>query len=150
MGVSTEQDPGCPFCALDPNTPLIYEDELAFAMVPPDPINRYQVLVIPRTHYIDFVDIPDDLVSHLFLLTKRLSQAVRDVCHPDGIMHLSDDDIAGYGLNMLQHYKIHIIPRFKNDRIVIDWAREGNPGTQIRAERTVEIREADVLRRGLV
>ena len=142
MVVPTDELDACPFCRLDPQAPLVYEDELAIAMVPPDPINKYQVLVIPRRHYVDFVDIPDDLASHLFLLTKRLSQAVRDACHPDGMTHISDDDITRCGLNMLSHYKIHIIPRFRDEHITIDWAREGSPGQIVRKQRSDEIRAA--------
>jgi diadenosine tetraphosphate (Ap4A) HIT family hydrolase len=28
------------------------------------------------------------------------------------------------GHNLVSHYKIHIIPRFQNDQVKIDWGRE--------------------------
>ncbi len=41
---------------------------------------------------------------------------------------------------LVAHYKFHIIPRFKNDKIVIDWARE-DVGLRERAVFAREINE---------
>jgi len=81
------------------------------------------------------------LASHIFLLAKRISAAVRRVCPADAITHISDDDIAGAGHNLVAHYKFHIIPRFRDDKVVIDWARE-EAGIEERSTFAVEIAEA--------
>ena len=98
------------------------------------PINKYHVLVIPRLHFESFVDLPDATASHLFLMAKRLSVAVRQVCRADAISHLSDDDVTGTGFNIISHYKFHIIPRYKDDRVEINWNREPDPGVKVRSE----------------
>jgi histidine triad (HIT) family protein len=101
----------------------VYEDELCFAAVSQNPINRYHVMVIPREHYENFIDLPDDLASHLFLVAKKLSLAVRKSCNPVAIHHISDDDIQKKGYNLISHYKFHIIPRFENDKVKMEWDR---------------------------
>ena len=127
----------CPFCDFSDREVLVYEDELVFAAISLRPINRHHVMVIPRKHYESFVELPDETASHIFLIAKRISAALRRVCQVDAICHISDDDVAGTGHNLVAHYKFHIIPRFKNDKIVMDWARE-DVGLQ---ERSVFARE---------
>lgn len=127
-------EPNCPFCNFSDREVLIHEDEIAFAVISLRPINKHHVMVIPRKHYESFVELPDNIASHIFLLAKRISGAVRRVCRADAVCHISDDDVAGTGHNLVAHYKFHIIPRFKNDNIVINWdlARE-NAGLQARS-----------------
>ena len=100
---------------------VVYEDKECFAAVSLNPINKYHVMVIPKKHYENFVDLPDDLASHLFLITKRLSLAVRKACDPEAIHHISDDDIQKKGYNSVSHYKMHIIPRFESDGVRLEW-----------------------------
>ena len=126
--------PGCPFCNFSDREVIIHEDEFTFAVISLRPINKHHVMVIPRKHYESFVELPDEIASHIFLLAKRISAAVRRVCQADAICHISDDDVTGTGHNLVAHYKLHIIPRFKNDNIVINWdlARE-EAGLQARS-----------------
>lgn len=114
----------CIFCNFQDKDVVAYEDDLCFAAVSKDPINKYHVMVIPKTHYENFIDLPDDLASHIFLVAKKLSAAVRKACKPIAIHHISDDDIQKKGYNLVPHYKFHIIPRFDNDGITIEWKRQ--------------------------
>jgi len=138
--------PDCPFCNFSDREVLIYEDEFTFAVISLRPINKHHVMVIPRKHYESFVELPDDIASHIFLLAKRISGAVRRVCQADAICHISDDDVTGTGHNLVAHYKLHIIPRFKNDNIVINWARE-EAGLQARSMFAREINDELILNR---
>ena len=88
-----------------------------------NPINRYHALVIPRQHFEYLVDVPDELLAHLFLTTKRVSLAIRRACHPIAIHHLTDDDLSDGKYNLVAHFKIHIIPRFPDDGVAITWTR---------------------------
>ena len=144
MEIKVQRD--CPFCNFSDREVLIHEDEFAFAVISLRPINNHHVMVIPRKHYESFVELPDDLASHIFLLAKRISGAVRRVCQADAICHISDDDVTGTGHNLVAHYKFHIIPRFKNDNIVISWdgARE-EAGIQARSMFAREIKEELIL-----
>ena len=114
----------CPFCNFNDPSQVICEDDRCFAVISKNPINKYHVLVIPKTHVESFVDLSDDLASHIFLVAKRLSAAVRKASNPDAIHHLSDDDIHKKGFNLVRHYKLHIIPRFDDDGTIIEWKRQ--------------------------
>ena len=130
--MTREED--CPFCDFRDMDVVVYEDDFCYAMVSRRPINQYHTLVIPRNHFVDFTDLPDDVAAHIFLTAKHISEATRKVCHPDAITHISDDGIHRKGYNLVEHYKFHIIPRFDNDKVRIDWGRSEDPGPEIRGE----------------
>ena len=130
----------CAFCDFKDLGVVVYEDYLSYAVIPLRPINPYHTLVIPRDHFIDFTDLPDDLAAHIFLTVKNISEAIRNICKPDAITHISDDDIHRKGYNLMEHYKFHIIPRFDNDRVRIDWGNPEDPGLETRAGYARKIR----------
>ncbi len=130
----------CPFCKFADSDVVIHEDELSYAVVSLHPINPYHALVIPKDHFIDFTDLPEDVATRIFLTAQSISAAIRKVCQPDAITHLSDDDIYRKGYNLMEHYKFHIIPRFDDDNVRIDWGNPGDPGPEARGEYAREIK----------
>lgn len=114
----------CPFCKFNDKAVIVYEDEVSYAIVSDKPINKYHLLIIPRQHYSNFIELPKELVSHLFVVAQKLSIGIRVTCQPDAVHHIFDDDITHKGFNLIEHFKIHIIPRFSNDKVKIDWGRE--------------------------
>ena len=131
----------CDFCNFKDKSVLIYADKTCYAVISRRPINRYHVLVIPVQHYKDFIEIPDKSASHIFVVAKKLSRAVREACKPDAITHLFDDDITRGGFNLVEHYKFHIFPRFKNDRVKIEWNRDPDPGIATRSKFAREVKK---------
>jgi len=111
----------CPFCEFKESKALIYSDEFCFAIISKNPINRYHILVIPNYHCTRFTTLPDSQAAHLFLVVKKLSILVTKVCSPDAVTYTFDDDITDTGINLVDHLKVHIIPRFKKDLDRIDW-----------------------------
>ncbi len=128
------KEKNCVFCDFKDKEVLIYDDRSCYAIISKSPINKYHVMVIPHQHHSDFIHIPDKLAAHLFIVTKKLSAAVRKACRPDAITHMSDDDISRSGWNLVEHYKFHIIPRFKNEKVKIEWNRDPDPGIEIRSK----------------
>jgi diadenosine tetraphosphate (Ap4A) HIT family hydrolase len=87
-------------------------------------------------------DVPHEILMSVMRVVQRVSIAVRTVARPDAISHLSDDDLTGSGFNLVAHWKMHVIPRYRNDAVVIDWHREPDPGSEARARFGREIRQA--------
>ena len=137
-----QQEPKCVFCRFADPEVIVWEDELCYAAISEDPINQHHMLVIPRTHYLSFVEVPSDVAGHLIRVTQKLSAALRRACRPDGITHIFDDDVTGTGWNLVAHFKIHVIPRYQADLHQIDWAPlRSSAGTQERARYAADIRE---------
>ena len=131
---------GCAFCNFDDRDLEIYVDDHSYAIIPLRPINPFHTLIIPKEHYIDFTDLPDDVAANIFLNAKNISVAIRNVCQPDAITHLSDDDVYRKGYNLMEHYKFHIIPRFDDDNVRMDWGQPEDPGRGIRQDYVNQIK----------
>lgn len=142
MAGEAETAPGCPFCAAPERRVLCYEDDRVFALVDAAPINAYHMLVIPRAHVTGFAELPAELAAHLVLVAQGLSRALRSVARPDAITHTTDDDLAG-SWNRVAHFKLHLIPRWRDDRVRLDWNRPPAPDLAERAN------QADALRKAL-
>ena len=120
----------CPFCDFDHPEVTVFADG-----------------VVPRPHYERWADVPHEILMSVMRLVQRVSVAVRTVAGPDAVSHLSDDDLTGSGFNLVAHWKMHVIPRYRNDAVVIDWHREPDPGLEARARYGREVRQALLGRR---
>ena len=132
----------CPLCDFDDRNVIIADDDYVFSIISENPINPYHVLVIPKEHYESFNKLPDFVASHLFLLAKRLSAAVRQASQADAITHISDDGVSWGGFDLVPHYKLHIIPRFKGDGTPIVWHRQSDLGSLARTQFADAVRSA--------
>jgi histidine triad (HIT) family protein len=135
-------NPACPFCNFNQSEVTVFADDHVQAFISLGPINRYHVLVVPRVHYERLAEVPHDILMSVMRVVQRVSVAVATVARPDAVSHLSDDDLTGSGFNLVAHWKMHVIPRYRNDAVVVDWHREPDPGAEVRARYGRELRQA--------
>jgi len=98
----------CKIAAKEVPCHMIYEDEEVIAFLDINPVNFGHTLIIPKKHFANIFETPDDLVCKCFLKAKELApkiiKAVRaDYCH----INVAGQDVA--------HFHVHIIPRHNND-----------------------------------
>lgn len=112
----------CPFCRLaeslslaapDPAVVLVQPDVFAFV-----PLSHYagirgNCLVVPRLHFENVLDIPDELGIEFFRATRRLSHAMRQAFGCEGISTRQHNGPAGD--QDVWHFHVHVFPRFHND-----------------------------------
>ena len=132
----------CPLCDFDDRNVIIADDDYVFSIISENSINPYHVVIVPKEHYESFVELPDFLASHLFLLAKRLSAAVRQASQADAITHIFDDGVSWGGFDLVPHYKLHIIPRFKGDGTPIVWQRQSDLAPLARTQFADAVRAA--------
>lgn len=102
----------CVFC--DRNqivTDIVYEDETVMAFMDMDPINEGHVLVITKEHYLDADEIPDEVLTHIMLLSKRIVSALKEIYQPNGYTIMQN----GGTFNDVGHYHLHVFPRYVGD-----------------------------------
>ena len=103
---------GCIFCHKENIvTDFIYEDEMVMAFMDMDPINEGHVLLVPKEHYLDVDEVPDEVLSHLMIVSKKVVAALKEVYNPDGYSIMQN----GGEFNDVGHYHLHIFPRYKGD-----------------------------------
>lgn len=102
----------CIFCNKEKiETDFIYEDDIVMAFMDIDPINEGHILLVPKKHYIDIDEIPDNELSHLILVSKKIVKNMKIRYKPDGYSIMQN----GGQFNDIGHFHMHIFPRYKND-----------------------------------
>ncbi len=102
----------CVFCHKEKLlTDIVYEDEMVMAFMDMEPINEGHILLIPKEHYLDVDEIPDEVLSHLMIVSKKIVSALKEIYHPKGYSIMQN----GGAFNDVGHYHLHIFPRYQND-----------------------------------
>lgn len=137
-------DRACPFCTLDDPRVTVWADAHVQAIVSRAPINRHHVLVIPRQHVERLPDVPID-VAAVWASARRVARAIAAVARPDDITYVTEDDFTGQGYNLVAHWKLHVVARFRGDAVRLEWGRGEDPGDAERAGIAAALR-ADLAR----
>ena len=108
----------CIFCKIAQKqvpSSLVYEDEKTVAFLDIRPLNEGHTLVIPKEHYVNIFDIPQELLCHIHSVTKKVAQAVEKATHADGISIIQQNgEAAG---QEIFHLHVHVIPRFEGQKL---------------------------------
>ncbi len=99
---------------------IIYDSPDVMAFLDIRPANPGHVLVIPKNHVETLPDLPEDLNAALLQVVKIITQAQVEVLGAQGVNVLQNNgELAGQAV---PHVHIHIIPRFKGDKVVINYS----------------------------
>lgn len=114
----------CIFCKLANGifeTNTLYEDDQFRVIFDASPATKGHVLVIPKEHYANVFEIPEDLLADGYKVAKKVATVLKEVTGCDGINILQNNgEVAG---QTVFHLHIHIIPRYEKGEMV-QW----NPG----------------------
>ncbi len=113
----------CIFCKIankEIPSSVVYETENVIAILDLSQANQGHTLVMPKSHYANILELPDNIASELALATVKVAKAIDEAFHPDGINILNNcKEAAG---QTVMHVHVHIIPRMKDDGIEIELA----------------------------
>jgi len=108
----------CNFCKIisgkNPAS-IVYEDGNVLAFMDLHPANVGHTLVVPKEHWETIYDIPEKVLSDLFVVVKRISVAVKKAVGAEGVSILQFNGRAS-GQSVM-HFHVHVIPRFRGDAI---------------------------------
>ena len=110
----------CLFCKIIageiPST-KVYEDENVYAFKDINPVTPIHVLVIPKKHFANFLEVDQDTLSHLMKVVQNLSKQIIEKCDAKGLNILTNtNEVAG---QTVHHFHIHILPRYNNEELDI-------------------------------
>lgn len=115
----------CIFCKIangEIPSATLYEDEEFRAILDVAPASRGHVLLLPKQHFANLYDIPDDTIQKSMLLAKKIAAAIKAELKCDGLNIVQNNEPAA-GQTVF-HFHIHLIPRYENDGVGLTW----NPG----------------------
>ena len=108
----------CVFCKIarkEADASIVYEDAEIIAFMDIRPVSEGHTLVIPKKHYLDIFDTPEDLLGASHIVTKRIAAAVKKATKANGISIVQQNGQAA-GQDIF-HLHIHVIPRFEGKKM---------------------------------
>jgi histidine triad (HIT) family protein len=93
---------------------VIYEDDEVLAILDYRPISEGHTLVIPKKHYENIYEIPEEEAAYLFRIVKKVAGAVRIGVNADGISLVQNNGKAAN--QVVFHLHVHIIPRYEGQK----------------------------------
>ena len=106
----------CLFCKIvNKEVPCskVYEDDKILGFLSIEPINKGHVLIIPKEHYINILDVDEIVLKDIISVVKKVALGVKKAVNADGIVITQNNGkCAGQAI---MHLHFHVIPRFKGD-----------------------------------
>lgn len=122
------KDEDCIFCKIAAGEIPSYklcENDTTLAFMDINPANPGHALIIPKGHWKDVIEIPDDMIGHTVATAKKVAQAITTILSPDGL-NLVQANGKG-AAQSVHHFHIHVLPRRLNDDLKLNWGlRPGN------------------------
>lgn len=100
----------------------VYENSNVISFLDIMPANKGHCLVVPKKHYENMLDISDEDLKNLILAAKKITKALSlSIGNGSYNIIMNNGKEAG---QLVDHAHIHIIPRFKGDRLRIKWSHK--------------------------
>jgi histidine triad (HIT) family protein len=115
-------DPDCLFCKIVagevPST-RVHEDERTIAFMDINPATRGHLLVVPREHSTDLLEIADQDLEAVVRAGRMLAQRLSDRLDADGVNLLNSCGSVAW--QTVFHFHLHVIPRYGGDPLQLPW-----------------------------
>lgn len=112
----------CIFCKIangEIPSNTIYEDNDFRVILDLGPATKGHALVLPKKHYADLFEIPEETVAGAVKVAKKVAGIMKEKLECDGLNLVQNNgETAG---QTVMHFHLHIIPRYKNDGQHILW-----------------------------
>ena len=106
----------CTFCKIikgEIPCAKVYENDKVLAFLDIGPVNKGHTLVIPKEHYRNLMETPDEVMEELIVTAKNIAKAIIKAVNADGLnLGISNEKAAG---QVIFHTHIHLMPRFETD-----------------------------------
>lgn len=100
----------------------VYEDRGIISFLDIMPANRGHCLIVPKEHYETFLDISDEDLKNLIVAAKKVAKALSlSIGNGSYNIVMNNGKEAG---QIVAHAHLHIIPRFKGDRLRLKWSHK--------------------------
>ncbi len=124
------KDDNCIFCKIANGqipSATIYEDEAFRVILDLGPAAKGHALILPKDHYPNLFELPDDTAAAAMKLAKKLGAKMKENLGADGFNLVQNNgECAG---QTVFHFHLHLIPRYEDDGQKIGW-KPGKPSSE--------------------
>lgn len=116
-------DSDCLFCRIvqgEIPATVVDEDERTLAFMDISPANPGHLLVIPKAHAQDLLEITADDLAAVAAMGQRQAVRVKQVLGADGVNLLNSCGAEAW--QTVFHFHLHVIPRYAGDPLRLPWS----------------------------
>lgn len=121
----------CIFCKIinkKASSWIVYQDKYITAFFDYNPASKWHILITPNKHYKDLFETPNYLLWKILTLAKKIAIFYKDSLWIENINIIQSN--WEFAWQEVFHYHLHLVPRSKNDTIILKWI----PNEKIRKE----------------
>jgi histidine triad (HIT) family protein len=115
-------DPDCLFCKIvagEIPATRVREDERTVAFMDINPATRGHLLVVPRAHAEDLLEVGEADLAACAAAARELAASVKERLGADGVNLLNSCGRAAW--QTVFHFHVHVIPRYAGDPLRLPW-----------------------------
>lgn len=107
----------CIFCKIikgDLPSKTIYEDDLIKVIMNINPSTDGHLLVLPKEHYVNIMDINEEIINHSFkVIRDKLYPLLKERLNCLGLTLAENNELG----QEIKHFHIHLTPRYEDDGV---------------------------------
>lgn len=123
----------CVFCKIVNNeipSYKVYEDDKVLAFLDISQATIGHTLVIPKEHFENIFALDENNAASIMKVVANLSKKLKSALNIEALNILNNSGaLAGQTVN---HFHIHLIPRYKNDGLVIKFSENNLSETEFK------------------
>jgi histidine triad (HIT) family protein len=115
-------DPDCIFCKIiagELPAQIVAEDERTIAFMDISPGTRGHLLVIPRNHAKNLLEIDAEDLAAVALSAQRMARLVTERLGADGVNLINS--CGAHAWQTVFHFHMHVLPRYADDPLRLPW-----------------------------
>jgi histidine triad (HIT) family protein len=127
-------EPDCLFCKIvagEIPAQIVHEDDRTVAFMDINPGSRGHLLVVPRRHARDLLEIDQEDLAATMGAAQRMAARVGERLDADGVNLLNCCGSAAW--QTVFHFHVHVIPRYDGDPLRLPWIPEPGDSDEISA-----------------
>lgn len=101
----------CIFCKIikkEAPGDILYEDELVIVMMDIYPHVDGHVMIIPKKHYTDYLELDETIINHVFKVAKEVGPKIMEAMNAKSLTML-----INYGeAQEVKHFHFHLLPDY--------------------------------------
>ncbi|MBR2833742.1 MAG: HIT family protein [Bacilli bacterium] len=94
----------------------LYEDDLVKAFLDVNPLSNGHTLIVPKKHYTDLMDIPDDLFIHIISVARKISSLLTENLGAEGITLIQNNGLP----QEVKHFHLHLKPAYSSNQELVN------------------------------
>jgi histidine triad (HIT) family protein len=96
---------------------MVYEDDFVMAFLDISQATKGHTLVVSKEAFQDALETPDEVLSRMFVVAKKIAKALKQSLKPKGFNFLSNvGEVAG---QTVFHVNLLIIPRYESNDVTL-------------------------------